>query len=367
VLSEIAAAVVAARERLRLTRVEVADAAGLEEDALSTLERGERGVSTADVVRLARALRLEPVALLRGRAVEVLPSSVFLRRSATPDFDERDAAVLEAALRQGRALRELLRTFHAPILAFGTEPIAGPEPEQAAKQGYALARRVRNALDAPIEPLGDLREMLERRFGIAVLVRALHTRDVAAASVRSDAGATAILNADDKFRAKNPIVDRVHLAHELGHVLFDPSEGGVHVVLDREKDRPNQLAEARARGFAAELLLPSEGLKKLLGPPGKAKRTAADVVQLARRRFATPFEIAVNHLQNHGHISREAASSLKETAFRPRIPGDSTLPLAGAPSLELVAATRSAYDKGVLTDRDSREILGLTDDEHLPW
>jgi hypothetical protein len=49
--------------------------------------------------------------------------------------------------------------------------------------------------------------------------------------------------------------------------LHDPDREGVHVVLDLENDRSTHANEQRARGFAAELLLPRAGLNGLLGLP----------------------------------------------------------------------------------------------------
>ena len=60
-------------------------------------------------------------------------------------------------------------------------------------------------------------------------------------------------------RRTNAVLARVYLAHELCHVLFDPSDGGLHIVLDVGSDRDVQAAEQRARAFAAELLLPLPG------------------------------------------------------------------------------------------------------------
>ncbi|MGK4004474.1 ImmA/IrrE family metallo-endopeptidase [Sorangium sp. So ce1036] len=55
----------------------------------------------------------------------------------------------------------------------------------------------------------------------------------------------------------------VDLAHELGHILFDPPQGEIHLVVDQEDDvgKGVRHVEQRARAFAAELLMPAEGLR----------------------------------------------------------------------------------------------------------
>ena len=54
----------AARERLGLSQVEVGAAARLHRTEVSLLERGERDPRLSTIVRLARALRVEPAELL---------------------------------------------------------------------------------------------------------------------------------------------------------------------------------------------------------------------------------------------------------------------------------------------------------------
>ena len=56
----------------------------------------------------------------------------------------------------------------------------------------------------------------------------------------------------------------MHLAHELCHLLFDPKESGVQIVLETEGKE--DLFEQRARAFSAELLVPSMSLSQLLLP-----------------------------------------------------------------------------------------------------
>jgi len=188
---------------------------------------------------------------------------------------------------------------------------------------------------------------LEEALGIAVLVDTLVTTDLRAASILDgDRGAAAaVLNAEDRQREENPLLARVYLAHELGHLLFDPSvPGRVQVALD---DRPHKeksessasLLESRAKGFAAELLMPLDGLVELLGPPARTSNLygARKLVERTRERFGTPWEITCWHLSNHGFVASELVFGLLKSKPVPSLSAvhPTSLPDGGAGSLAL--------------------------------
>ena len=90
-----------------------------------------------------------------------------------------------------------------------------------------------------------------------------------AVSVRDHDGAAAvILNAIDPHRCSNSRSFRVLPGTELGHIMSDASDGGLHIVIDREEEkRPARTGvergEQRARAFAAEFLMPLAALMDL--------------------------------------------------------------------------------------------------------
>ena len=64
--------------------------------------------------------------------------------------------------------------------------------------------------------------------------------------MRRDGAAAVILNAIDPHRCSNPLL-MVYLAHELGHIMSDASDGGQHIVIDREEEkRPARTASSEA-------------------------------------------------------------------------------------------------------------------------
>jgi len=363
------------RARAGLSLAELARQGNVPLEVLEALEQGKVGISTTQLDDVAAALFLDPPALLGGSERPRRLPSVFLRHSPMQDFDERDGEVLDLAMEQGRHLVHLRSILGEPPLAlqadtFTPRAAAADRPEAPAQDGYRLARTVRQWLGYPTEPLDDLGSLIEQRFGTAVLVRNLSSSRVTAAAVRADDAAAIVLGARDAERARNPMLARVHLAHELCHLLFDPAPGGIHIVIDLVADRRVYAAEQRARAFAAELLLPSAGLDVLLGPPGRViERTAAlDLVTRARGRFGTPHDIAANHLCNQRFVAAESREWLEaaRSPLGPELP-ETSLPDEGAPSRLVAELTARAHRGGILTDGEARAVLGLDRLAPLPW
>ncbi len=376
-LDRIGAIVRLTRERAELSLAALAESSGVPLPLLVALEQGTPGITTTQLDDVAVALALEPAALLNGREAPHRSASVFLRHAPMQDFDARDELALDDALEQGRSLAGLRSLLGDPppglqADVFLQREAAADRPEAPAQDGYRLAREVRQWLGNPAAPLGDMRALLEERFGVAVVVRRLVSNRITAAAVRAESSAAVVLSASDPLRAKNPLLARVHLAHELCHALFDPSPGGVHIVIDVVADRKNNTAEQRAKAFAAELLLPREGLVATIGEASKAKASEAsavlDLITRVRGRFGTPHEITVNHLHNSGYIVQELRVRLvtETTAFVGEAP-ETTLPEDSAASRSVAALVERAHREALLTDGDARAILGLDRLAPLPW
>jgi transcriptional regulator with XRE-family HTH domain len=356
-----------ARERENRSLQDVADRSGVPLSVLEALEQGQRGITTAQLDDVARELSLDPIALLNGREVQRPVPSVFLKHEPIQDFDDGDSADLDDALEQGRTLASLWALLGEPALALRDGNFKGREaaadgPGAPAQDGYRLAREVRRWLGNTAEPLGDVRALIEERFGIAVVVRLLRTSRMTATAIRAGGDAAIVLNANDPLRSQNPLLSRVNLLHELCHVLFDPSSGGLHLVVDWSVDRTSIAAEQRARAFSAEMLLPLDGLTGLLGPAGevKAPDQARDLVARARSRFGTPHDIAANHLCNLRFVDLELRHWLEagRTTFA-GMPPATMLPADGAPSLLVADLVERAHRDDILTDSEARAILGI--------
>ncbi len=311
-----------------------ASRAGQSVDTIEAAESGDIEAGALD--GLARLYALDLDALREGTVLPMEASTnatVFLLHGAYTDFDARDLGVLGRAMRAARAMTALSAAMGEgePLrrrLQFTPIAPAGPRSRDAARQGYKLARMVRERLGLGGEPLGDMRALLEENLGIAVLLDDLVSRDLRAASILDAyrAAGAAVLAAHHPDLERNPALARVYLAHELGHLLFDPGEpGSIRLVLDNHShstpgSRHAALLESRAKGFAAELLIPSAGLEALFGAPLEPESSlggAREMVGKVRDRFSTPWEIACRHLGNLGFIREELFLDLLETPTPP--------------------------------------------------
>jgi len=376
-LRDIGKIVASARKRLNLDVQGLATRASVEAAVLSALEKGKPGITTTEIDRIAEQLELDPAALLLGRDTPRPKSSIFLRHQGHQDFDFDAESVLDEALEAGRSLRFLngaLKCTPSPRL-WSKTALARVGRGPAAQEGYRLDNALRQLIKLPSEPLPDVGELLEERFEIAVVVETLPSAKMTAVSVRDAAGAAAIvLNASDAHRSSNTQLARVYVTHELAHIMYDPSDGGLHIVIDREDAGPQastvERAEQRAKAFAAEFLMPLHGLLDLLGTPEAVTSTtrARDLVSRARKHFSTPWEIAANHLNHHGFISNEARETLLHQRPKDAPTGllATRLPDPGASSIALSERVRRAHRDGLITDGQVRVALKLAVDDPLP-
>jgi Zn-dependent peptidase ImmA (M78 family) len=366
---QIGAAIASERTRQGLRPNEL----GVAAEVVEALETGKPGVTTTQLEAIAHALQVDEVALRAGEIKPRPVPSVFLRhRSVHQDFAAKDLPVLDAALEHARSRNVLASLVGDPPGIFPRRQVeargvASDVANAAARQGYQLARELRRLLGNEADALGDLRELAENACGVTVLVRQLSTIGSSALAIKAgDAAAIVLVPVGS---AREPFA-RVWIAHELGHILYDLEDAGVHVVVDFDGERHAQLAEQRARAFAAELLLPEAGLRKLIGPPAGAtgESAARKLVALARDAYGATWQVTANHLANLGFVAIELRDWLER---QPPLPlsrsWTTSLAAVGAPSPHVAALTRRAYDAEQITDGEVRALLGLDVVMPLPW
>lgn len=364
----------ARRSKLGLRLTEVAELARVPAETLEAFEDGRGTLTAAALDRVCYALALDSGALREGRIERRPTASVFFLHGSFPDFrDVEDRPKLANVFDRSLALVEINRLLgRPPGLRAELEP-EEPTPDKPAKDGYRLALHVRSKLGNETDPLPDMVALLEERFDILVRMEALASWRMSALAMKEPqtGAAAAILNATSKRRA-NPHTARVDLAHELGHILFDPANGEINLIVDDESDDERTLthAEMRARAFAAELLLPLEGLRELLGKPRyeMSEARALDLVARARSRFQTPIEITVNHLEHREYIVDWLREPLIEQARRAEPPRDIAAPRAPVvPARDLLERrVLEALARGLISGGRARELLGLSAWDKLP-
>jgi Zn-dependent peptidase ImmA (M78 family)/transcriptional regulator with XRE-family HTH domain len=137
----------------------------------------------------------------------------------------------------------------------------------AYRVGYDLADMFRRTLGLSSGPIPSLRELVEIQLAVPVIQAPLGER-IAGATVQSVSGRRAIvLNIHGKNA--DACVRRSTMAHELCHLLFDPSDQlrdlrvDEYSELDDRDDTRADPVEQRANAFAVQLLAPqSEALAR---------------------------------------------------------------------------------------------------------
>lgn len=364
---EIGGIVRRARETAKLSIEALARDSAVPSSTIADIEAGIPGITRLQLTAVAERLWLEPRALATGREVPHAQPSVYLRhRRDTQDLHEADHDVFDDALSQGRLLRELGELLGEKPTHLEPARRAAPnhKSDAAAKDGYTAAEKLRTHLSRPVEPLDDLAALAESHLGIAVLVRRLNGM-TACAIIASDAAAV-VLAAHRPSAAV-----QFEIAHELCHVLVDPLNERVNIVVEPE-GAPDVVAasERRANAFAAELNLPKKGLQGLFGLPASVATTDAAINMVCRAmdRYHTSWEVTANHLCNRGFVSRdlrewlEAAHAQPEPAY-PNL----MLPALGAPSRLVAARVERAHRAGILTDSEARTALKIDTLDPLAW
>ena len=143
--------------------------------------------------------------------------------------------------------------------------------------GYNLAERARETLGLGRAPIESLRDLAEKRLGIPVIQVRLPGHI---------AGATVMTTADDGGDARGVVLNTVGenenvwirrstLAHELGHLLYDPDDRLENLRVDsyQESQRDPRAGDAvdyveqRANAFAIAFLAPNDAVRKVAPTP----------------------------------------------------------------------------------------------------
>ena len=170
------------------------------------------------------------------------------------------------------------------------------------KIGYELASTTRRRFDLENNPIPSMREFVEETLGIPVVQTKLPSGIAGATLSIRDSGKMIrgiVLNLAG--HNENPLVRRATLAHELGHLLFDPNPYLENVRVDSyigldvnpEQPRSVDYVEQRANAFAINFLAPVEAIRGLLDPP-----VSDDDILTIVSKFGISVTAATFHIEN---------------------------------------------------------------------
>jgi len=299
-----------AREECGLTQEQLGQAVGVSRAAITQIEGGARAVSSLELDKLAFAV---------GRDIRVFFAEEFVEGDALaalfrsdPQFAEQAELMraLQESLALGREvtnLEQLLKIDRVQLLAAAYDLPPPRSRWDAIQQGLRVASQERQRLGVGTAPIADIPELLESQ-GIRTGAVSLPNNISGLTLSGRQIGVFVVINSDHP-----PVRKRFSNAHEYAHVLIDRNRQG---ALSRAENR-DELFEVRANAFAAEFLMPADGVIQFVNALGKgvsgrgqiAVFDEAEVVQAEQRAAPGSQDIQlydVARLSHHFGVSRSS-------------------------------------------------------------
>ena len=222
-----------------------------------------------------------------------------------------------------------------------------------------------------------MRDLVERTLGIPAVQATLPQWIAGATLATEDEKGTQyrgiVLNvAGDNT---NVWVRRATLAHELGHLLFDPEQHLESVKVDSylsnktdPEGTPTDFVEQRANAFAIAFLAPLDAVREMVPTPIEIESVAKVMRTFGISRTAAHYHVVNAHYRNFpvpgGTIAEEPSDDQKgkENFTTDYFQPETTPLLRRGRFAGLVVAS---YDRGLITDQTAALYLGCSVDEFL--
>lgn len=260
-----------ARESCGMTQDEVAEKLGVSRPVIVLIEQGKRPVS---------GLELQTLAYLFARDMRDLLADEFAEDDVVHALFRSDEDVGEDGVK--RALRDCIALGHEltnledllgisrATITVATYAHSFPRSRWEAIQiGEHVAVEERRRLGLGLAPLGDVSSLLEAqgiRTGTVPMPDSVSGLTISHPKV----GPFVVVNESHSRERR-----RFSWCHEYAHVLLDKDAIG---MVSRVSER-DDLREVRANSFAANFLLPEQGVRQFVAALGKgsASRIHADI------------------------------------------------------------------------------------------
>jgi XRE family transcriptional regulator, fatty acid utilization regulator len=282
------------RERMGWTQLRLAQALGFASSQIvSSIEKGERELKAAEVLKVAKIFHVSVETLIRG---EMEPCGPVQWRDKSPNADkEIELKFLERARRYAR-LEEWCnwgppRELESLHIAVGSS-FANTKRE---------AEKIRRILDLGGRPALSLAKTLEEDYGVKIFYDDLG--DIGAGmSARGDFGSAVLLNSSNPAWRRN-----FSLGHELFHL----------VAIDQDSVNSADIAEKLANCFSSHLLLPTQSLDELIEPRVSNGKLAYRALIEVAREFCVSSEALLWRLSDQRRIDRtDVQRLLQDSTFR---------------------------------------------------
>jgi len=258
--------------------------------AIGKYERDEDMPSSGVLINLAKALDVTVDYLLSEDGL-VLEGVEFRKK---PSTSAREEAAIEA-----RALHFLERYLEVEDLLHlrsidWEKPRSAPHPVGDPRDAEDAARSVREDWGLGNDPIPQLAELLEER-GVKVISLKLENIDGLAARVSRKsqmAARVVVVNGKDWSERK-----RFTMAHELGHMVIDPSKSLSDVEVEKAAHR-----------FAGAFLMPADIMRAELGI-NRSSMSLGELVQI-KKRFGVSLQAVAYRCKDLGILKQKAFSDL---------------------------------------------------------
>jgi Zn-dependent peptidase ImmA (M78 family)/DNA-binding XRE family transcriptional regulator len=233
-----------AREARDISQLELAEAVGLSQAAISNIESGTRALRVDELIAISHALGEEPDYFLVSTREKRGTVGVMLRAEVAdlplPDFST--------------AINVFLDEIEDAPLPPAKIAIKARNPESAARQVLKASGRQKLPVDV---------HAVARDLGVAVFLRPFPAA-LSALLLRHDKNAFIGVN-----NHQAPVRQRFSIAHELGHFVLAHRDHiidyGVPEAVEGELPGYDWDHERAANQFAAELLMPADHVRADVG------------------------------------------------------------------------------------------------------
>lgn len=348
-----------AREALKMTQAQAADAIQVARTTLLAIEKGERRARMSELQHLAHLYKTSVNALIRKESVHVDLAPRFRRlTTAENDGTEQATALLAELARAEVELENLLgikrlRDYppERPIL-----------PGDVRTQAENDATELRQRLGLGMSPVGDIVTLLEMELGVRVYIRRFDGRISGLYAYDAKLGACILLNANHPRDRRNQTA-----GHEIGHFISTRHQPEITHAEDDENSREERYANAFGRAF----LTPARAMMQ------KFQEVTLGADRLSRRHvivlahfFAVSREAIVRRLEELGLAKRgtwdwfDANGGITDEQAR-QVLGDLISPDARKAEADLPTTLRlnllaaEAHKKGLLSEGQIARLLHL--------
>lgn len=302
-----------ARKAMGLSQEQVAKELGIPRPAISLIEAGKRSVSSIELDSFAHLYHRSTSYFLKSSSHDQAEGEALLLRAENVSEDDRPVLYDFVSFCERYAdLEEVVfgKVVSEPSDRAKYVPSRSTRVIDLIKEGERVARDERGRLGLGRAPIRNIVDLLESR-GIKVIPKNIQDSNISGCFyISAKTGPCIMLN-----RAENKQRVNFSAAHEYCHYLLDTDMSG-YVCLNTLSNDEMKPFEVRANAFAAEFLMPKEGIKEFFAELGvdKSDNLKIDNVVHVQNYFGVSFKAMLYRLQNTGWISQGQMKELDNSS-----------------------------------------------------